>query len=76
MSGVVDDHCRGCQYRGRIRAGATKDATDHYYCCNFMLIEGRRRPCPAGTGRTVKVRGKMIDPSSWRAGGANKCKAL
>ena len=41
--------CQGCIYYGG----------DYYRCCNYILVMGKRRPCPPGKGCTVrKERGK------------------
>lgn len=42
-------YCRGCIYHGK----AWGDT-----CCNYILMEKRRRPCKAGEGCTVRTIGK------------------
>lgn len=39
-------YCRGCTYWG----GGNESAA----CCNYIFMEGQRRPCPPGKGCTVK----------------------
>ena len=46
MAGLVDSTCRGCVYRAGINASSM--------ICNYYLDTGKRRPCPAGKGCTVK----------------------
>lgn len=49
--GLVDSTCRGCVYIGRILGGAEK-------WCDYIGATGKRRPCPAGKGCTVRLTGK------------------
>ena len=55
---VRNPACTGCAYAGM--AG-------HWPICAYILIEGRRRPCPPGLGCTVKrTEGvKMPERISW-----------
>ena len=39
-------HCKGCYYWFGINAGCD--------CCNYIFVEGKRRPCPPGKDCTVK----------------------
>ena len=50
MANVCDNYCKGCIYMGLLQSYAK--------CCNYYEKTGKRRPCPAGTGCTVKVDGK------------------
>lgn len=38
--------CSGCTYY--------YGHSDYSRCCNYLLVTGRRRPCPPGAGCTVK----------------------
>ena len=49
--------CRGCIYAGWTSSG---DA-----CCDYILIVGRRRPCPPGKECTVKRAAKQA--INWEA---------
>lgn len=44
------DNCFNCVYRGKF--GDT-------HCCSYILVTGRRRPCPPGDGCTVKIGRKV-----------------
>lgn len=47
---VDNKNCRNCKYfHGRF---------DETCCCNYLLMTGKRRPCPPGAGCTVKVKRK------------------
>lgn len=46
----VKNPCKGCAYWC---GGPTTTKT-----CDYILIEGKRRPCPPGEGCTVKKREK------------------
>lgn len=48
--GVCDSFCDGCVFKGY--ANAT------LYVCEYFFQTGIQRPCPAGTGCTVKETGK------------------
>ena len=50
-NGVCDSYCKGCVYCQL----ASGDAT---FVCVYFLKTNIRRPCPAGTGCTVKETGK------------------
>ena len=39
------EFCTGCRYW---------DGNSGCHCCNYIFIEGHRRPCPPGKGCTVK----------------------
>ena len=43
--------CEGCCYAGRTGSGPS---------CDYILMEGRRRPCPAGILCTVKKERKKV----------------
>ena len=43
-------YCKGCVYWG--------GDYENNYCCNYIFIEGHRRPCPPGKGCTEKTLGK------------------
>ena len=47
---TVDKYCIGCKYYTEIYLKL------HY--CSYLFREGKRRPCPAGKGCTVKKKGK------------------
>lgn len=49
---VCDRYCAKCIY--------STGCTDWGYVCNYYLETGKRRPCPPGTGCTVKSTGKKI----------------
>ena len=55
--GVCNSYCNGCIYLGY--------ATGDMKLCEYMLKTDKRRPCPAGTGCTVKQTGDRKLP--WRA---------
>lgn len=50
-NGLCDNYCKDCVYRQALTNG---------FCivCNYLLDTGKRRPCPAGEGCTVKIKGK------------------
>lgn len=50
MNGVCDKFCKGCIY--------CQYATGDTFICAYYLKTNIRRPCPAGTGCTVKNTGK------------------
>lgn len=53
--------CSGCwYYRGTNR---------HNRTCDYLLITGRRRPCPSGAGCTVRVFRKVVQPQEEMQGG-------
>ena len=45
---MVDDYCKGCFYRVLLPALGG-------YGCEYICITEKRRPCPSGTGCTVKL---------------------
>lgn len=48
MKGVVDKkYCNGCYFFSGGFEGVR--------LCNYYLMTGKRRPCPAGVGCTVKL---------------------
>ena len=47
MASVCDSYCKGCIYKGIIN-GVTP-------WCKYVFMEDKLRPCPAGTGCTVKM---------------------
>lgn len=53
---VCDSYCNGCIYQGY--------ATGDLKLCEYMLRTEKRRPCPAGTGCTVKQVGERT--KAWR----------
>lgn len=59
---LCDDFCHDCAFRGDLNGYGT--------CCNFLLITGVMRPCPAGSGCTVKKRGRRL--SAWNYEDAQK----
>ena len=48
MIGLVSGYCRRCIYLARINGQRS------YKLCQYILMTGQRRPCPAGTGCTVR----------------------
>ena len=48
---VCDRHCKGCVYNADM-------VSIRYGYCNYLFVEKKRRPCPAGKGCTVKVKGR------------------
>lgn len=50
--GLCDSFCKGCVYEVY--------ATHEQKMCNYYIATGIRRPCPAGTGCTVKKTGKKV----------------
>lgn len=54
---TMANNCATCFYHGKCGG---------MICCNFFLMTGQRRPCPAGEGCTVKV-GKVPNwKSDWK----------
>ena len=47
---VYERACAGCVYFGWVGS--------YLGCCNYILMEGKRRPCPPGKGCTVKTKKK------------------
>lgn len=47
-NGIVDSFCRPCIYAGR------NQCTKAPGTCDYYLLTGKRRPCPAGKGCTVR----------------------
>ena len=47
MASVCDNYCKGCIYLGKINGNAP--------CCQYVFMEDKLRPCPAGTGCTVRI---------------------
>lgn len=58
-------YCNGCVYKGIVQG--------HVPCCNYILMEDKRRPCPPGEGCTVK---KTNREAQRKAAGDRKRKAL
>ena len=56
---VCDSYCRGCVYLGYI------DGIRN--CCNYMLMEDKRRPCPAGKGCTVRTTKRKAKENNGKA---------
>lgn len=50
MANRICSTCGDCYYVGHIGWKT--------YCCDYYLITGTRRPCPAGEDCTVKLIGK------------------
>ena len=55
-NGVCDRFCKGCVYNGYFNSRELS-------ICEYYFVTNERRPCPAGTGCTVKKTGKKI--SRW-----------
>ena len=74
--GVCDSFCKGCWY--------SQQASGEQTLCTYFLETGIRRPCPAGTGCTVKQKGRKLTKwqqerdESWakRMNEAKKAKAV
>ena len=49
--GLCDSYCKGCIYNGY-------GVSDTVTLCTYFLATDTRRPCPAGTGCTVKQTGR------------------
>ena len=49
--GVCDSYCKGCVYNQQASG-------DHVTLCTYFLTTDTRRPCPAGSGCTVKQTGR------------------
>lgn len=54
-NGVCDSFCDGCAFSMKTN-GASGERI-----CEYFLTTGNRRPCPAGTGCTVKETGKKLN---------------
>lgn len=52
MADSCDRYCAKCIY--------STGGADWGHICNYYLETGKRRPCPPGTGCTVKSTGKKI----------------
>ena len=44
---IFDPHCDGCEYYTKVGVSTT-------YVCDYILVEGHKRPCPPGEKCTVK----------------------
>lgn len=67
MEHTIDKHCKGCKYLFKGHYGCTK-------CCDYLLITGEPRGCPAGEGCTKKEignRDKVTLKFAKKAGGEN-----
>ena len=51
MASVCDNYCKGCIYSGKSQG---------LPCCRYVFVEDKLRPCPAGTGCTVKLTNKDV----------------
>ena len=49
--GICDETCKGCVFCGYLNG-------QNLFVCNYFLATNKRRPCPAGSGCTVKQKGK------------------
>lgn len=56
-NGICDSYCKGCVFSAYVNGGVLR-------VCMYMLKTGKRRPCPAGSGCTVKETGR--NRSAWR----------
>lgn len=52
MTGICDIWCEGCNYLPKVGT----------ICCDYLMTTGHRRPCPAGTGCTVRSRPTRYKP--------------
>lgn len=50
MEKICDEYCLDCKFFG--------GHAEFECCCNYFLTTNKRRPCPAGTGCTVKIKRK------------------
>ncbi len=55
QKGIVDKYCLGCRYLIDLTWGESPDTPDRYCCCDYICQTGKRRPCPAGSGCTVRT---------------------
>lgn len=53
MNGICDATCKGCVYSTYVGVLVNR-------CCDFLLITGSRRGCPAGQGCTRRLAGKKL----------------
>ena len=51
QQGVCNRYCKGCVYNAEL--GSPKSGY-----CNYIFVERKRRPCPAGNGCTVRIKGR------------------
>ena len=51
MANVCDSYCKGCIYVGKSQG---------LPCCRYVFVEDKLRPCPPGTGCTVKLTNKDV----------------
>lgn len=76
-NGICDSYCKGCDYNQRCTG-------DWQTICVYYLATGKRRPCPAGEGCTVKTTKRKYsmwidgDASAWakKMQEAKKAKAV
>lgn len=50
MEKICDEYCLDCKFFG--------GPAEFECCCNYFLTTDKRRPCPPGTGCTVKIKRK------------------
>ena len=63
MASVCDSYCKNCIYVGK--------ASWHTLCCRYVFVEDKLRPCPAGTGCTVKMTDQEVKRRAAAAKKAN-----
>ena len=51
MASICDSYCRGCIYSGKSQG---------LPCCQYVFMEDKLRPCPAGTGCTVRITNQEV----------------
>ena len=49
---LCDKTCNGCAYSSKYCVGG------YIYVCNFLLVTGKRRGCPAGNGCQQRIEGE------------------
>lgn len=49
---MVDEYCIGCEYHW------ISYACPEYQACDYIMMTGRKRPCPSGKECTVKKKAK------------------
>ncbi len=55
--GSVSDNCKGCAYAVRLSGD---------WCCDYLNLTGRRRPCPPGEECTVRAEGGGEAKRIWK----------
>lgn len=58
MGKYVDKTCKGCMYKTRMSGVEKLEA------CIYIIVTGKRRPCPPGKGCTVREVGRRRKESA------------